>query len=1284
MTLTIILKLIRNTIGRGLNNDIVLKNLNVSRTHCHLLVEKGETDDVAYIIDLGTSNGTIVGNIDLVKDEKYKLNDLDMIALASGDQGVVLQYIKIVGNIDLSPSGHNAIQLSNKRKVLNLENDEPTSTLKMPKLELLTKIENQDCISNEIMIKSNKEENLKQNNDIGSSSVYPIQHENQKINSDIEVNHAENPVFLRSNISGLPVNDVEMSNEPIFLAKKVSSDKVDSMQACSSTYADINVLPVTNIKEELDANNFMVFSQSSYRKEEDSIIVMVSSDEEDCVKNSEIVKISETNSIVYNFNDLKQQQSIQYPHSSNENKPILCHWNNVTQISSDEDEDIVSTSIKFDNNSILISSDEDNEENSHKNLQYTCSLLNKKSVKEAVSSTLVNNDMSSDDDGDDKYPPIIDALPLKNPSKRRIPKALIENENIMKTRAKCQKKNNNKKKTELLIAEQNKVIAQERRNKLMKLCNNVHNSIKENKDDSTIIDQYMDKPSTTDILKKKRRISRVVSDQLDDFKNMPSTSGNNFNTKEGINGSEKINSKRKVTFKQSEIINNTFSKIDNMTSSKYFALFDTVSRICKWNAVWLYEQKTIDETPPLTKNLYKMKGQFENPTEYSSIMKPLLLYENWSKITEVYNVMINKNPSLEQCIFGKSPFKNSPLFTFTIHSVNHKFSSSNPILKTISEPLWCLKCIGNNQSTSSSVGFPQNGFLCIAIVQSNSFETNATDVKKPTKSRNIFFSYVQSAKKNGSHNIQWSVELIVTRKTVNILNGTFIHLLGLHYLRSELRLFQAINYVAVSSLCNALITPQLHKYSYSKASIKNFNISFNDFLNNSQKQAVKMAVMLSISKEPNIGLIIGPPGTGKSNVICNVVITLLKMNIQSKDDNKHKVLLCAPSNEAVDVLVRRLVEIKTELMDQINFSIVRAGGSQKMDPIITDVTLDHLVKQKMDGFWNENGGKPSSLSMFSNRKEVERHILQKTDVVITTLNSCYSKAMEDAFIATKNNCNQFTVCIVDEAGQCVEPLNYVPLLLGINKLILVGDDKQLQPIVKSKVAKDHGFGISLFKRLKFWLDHNHTNDNDLIPMKLLDTQYRMHKEICTFPSKYFYKGYVKTAASVNNRKLLSVHPYIILEHQSQQDNTGEANIDEAHLIVSLVEILLDLEECSSLSIAVLTPYHKQREQINLLLGKKKISLNVNTIDSFQGSECDILLISTVRTNGIGFLDDQCRLNVALTRAKQSLIICGNFVSLKGEKVWFELLEDAKKRKLLKKISKRNLTNSRALSSIIKR
>lgn len=83
-------------------------------------------------------------------------------------------------------------------------------------------------------------------------------------------------------------------------------------------------------------------------------------------------------------------------------------------------------------------------------------------------------------------------------------------------------------------------------------------------------------------------------------------------------------------------------------------------------------------------------------------------------------------------------------------------------------------------------------------------------------------------------------------------------------------------------------------------------------LNDSQKNAVKMAVTICLSKEPNVGLIIGPPGTGKTNVICNIVLTLMS-KVQTMTNIKPKLLLCAPSNEAVDSLVRRIIEIKKHI-----------------------------------------------------------------------------------------------------------------------------------------------------------------------------------------------------------------------------------------------------------------------------------------------------------------------------------------------------------------------------------
>lgn len=143
----------------------------------------------------------------------------------------------------------------------------------------------------------------------------------------------------------------------------------------------------------------------------------------------------------------------------------------------------------------------------------------------------------------------------------------------------------------------------------------------------------------------------------------------------------------------------------------------------------------------------------------------------------------------------------------------------------------------------------------------------------------------------------------------------------------------------------------------------------------------------------------------------------------------------------------------------------------------------------------------------------------------------------------------------------------------------------------------------MFKRLKTWFERNRSTQKN-IPVRMLDTQYRMHKEICSFPSQYFYNGMVKTAPSVESRKQLPFQPYIILEHECTQDSSGysiveiifllktnvlnyfsEMNIGEAYMIVNLVEMLMS-SECKSLDISILTPYHKQREQLALLLKNK--------------------------------------------------------------------------------------------------
>ncbi|XP_025197198.1 uncharacterized protein LOC112595983 isoform X2 [Melanaphis sacchari] len=1206
-----------NTIGRGLNNDIVLKNLNVSRTHCHLRVEKKESKDIAYIKDLGTSNGTFVGNTNLIEFEEHQLNDLDMIVLASGDEGVVLQYIDQVDRtINFSNLCNNP--MNNKRKVLNEENvDDESTAVKIPKL--VTNSDECNILKKPISITNTNQSN--------TLNILP----------NVANKNSDDQNLLAEDLKTIPTNNAEPS--------------------CSS-YKD-NISSAVKIKIEPDTIN-NVFSQGTYRNEEDSVIVVFSSDDENDINK---------NGLELSNNIIDKQEQI--------NTNIYTKHSGPSTSKIENNLNLPELSIQCQKNEILINNKDD--------LINIPSNLNSNNIN-----LISSSDSESESDCTSKYPKIIDPFPMKV-SKRGQTKLLVENKYLMKTRAKSEKLIHNKKKAEEAIVDQNKQIIQERQMRIKNLATN--NSLNEsfkiiNNNPSTDDDPFIDNPSTIGKLKKKRRVSRI--EQINNDNCTPSTSKSHS---QGVKKKVEFNCQKLISTTNNQNEQYSFSNYTNIGSSTTttikpinFVFFDTLSKICKWNAVWLYEEKFADTSPPLVKAIYKMKEQFDSPSEYSSTMKSILFYEIWSKISESYHMILSKSPDLERCIFEKSSKKNLPLSTFIIQSVNDEFSSSVQALKSINQPLWCLKCIGTNKNTETSLTGSRNslkGCLCIIIVQSECFETEVIKNKKPMKSKNIFFAYVNMAKKIGYHsNSQLYIELIVTKKTENIPNGTHIHLMDIFYLHSELRLFQALINVTRSPLCNALITPQLHNFSIdsSKASLKNYNIN-SLLLNNSQKEAVKMATTICNSVEPNVGLIIGPPGTGKTNVICNIILTLMSNKLTK---TKPKLLICAPSNEAADVIVRRIIEIKKDLKHEAQFDVIRVGSGQKYDPKspIVDVMLDTVIKKRMENPSNETDqqGQTNNLFIYTNKKDLENEILLNAEVIVTTLNSCFSKTMEDTFKPSNINCH-FTACIVDEAGQSIEPLIYVPLLLGINKLILVGDDKQLQPLVKSKVAKDNGLGISLFKRLKTWFERKRSTRKSF-PVAMLNIQYRMHYEICLFPSTYFYKGLVKTAPSVKTRKQLPFQPYMILEHESQQDNTGELNIGEAYMIVSLVEILLN-SECQSLTVAVLTPYHKQREQINMLLKKKKISINVNTIDSFQGGECDVLLISTVRTNGVGFMDDICRLNVALTRAKQSLIICGNFMSLKGERVWSDLLEDARKRKLIKKVSNKVITNSRALLAMIR-
>lgn len=268
----------------------------------------------------------------------------------------------------------------------------------------------------------------------------------------------------------------------------------------------------------------------------------------------------------------------------------------------------------------------------------------------------------------------------------------------------------------------------------------------------------------------------------------------------------------------------------------------------------------------------------------------------------------------------------------------------------------------------------------------------------------------------------------------------------------------------------------------------------------------------------------------------------------------------------------------------------------------------------------------------------------------------------------------FDLVIIDEAAQVKECESSIPLQLpGIRHAVLVGDEKQLPAMVKSKICEKAGFGRSLFERLVMLGHSRH----------LLNVQYRMHPSISLFPNKEFYSNRIKdgsnvTAASYNRSffKEEAIGPYYFINVTS-----GEEEFDKRRSLMNKAEVSMVSEIVSELHkecmkskqkvrIGCISPYKAQVTAIQEAVGKcyssdDAFSVSVRSVDGFQGGEEDVIIISTVRSNwkgSVGFLDSLQRANVALTRARYCLMIVGNGTTLsKSESVWAKLVMDATNR-----------------------
>ena len=477
-------------------------------------------------------------------------------------------------------------------------------------------------------------------------------------------------------------------------------------------------------------------------------------------------------------------------------------------------------------------------------------------------------------------------------------------------------------------------------------------------------------------------------------------------------------------------------------------------------------------------------------------------------------------------------------------------------------------------------------------------------------------------------------------------------------------------------------------------------------LNPTQQKAAK--TFLDSSKE-RISIVQGPPGTGKTTLLVSVICHYLMRARQEK--KKKRLLVCAPTNKAVTVLA---VRVLNAIRDDNSTSTVLIGDQERLladnrglrqffvytwrsvmvkewellarsfhagsyvekkELVFRAQKLLNRIKRQVSGLIDDEV--PTTMSQISasllalleaphsgiststlgdqitllveflkklDGRRIVQTLLAEASIIFCTLSSAGAQVMKQT-VAVDD-------IIVDEAAAATAPELCVGLWRVKNRMLLVGDPRQLQATVNSEYGKRNGLDKSLQDRLMNQCAFRYT---------MLDIQYRMKDEISQFPFKTFYSGNVSDGDNVlessyrPDAAVLNNQPYAFVQVRGNEnrDILGSCyNPGECDVVVGLLQDLkhrsghLGNDWSNVNRIRVITFYSAQVNEIRKRLSRLGLqNVLISTVDSSQGCEADIVIISFVRGETIGFLSDYRRLNVALTRAKHQLVCVGDVRTL---------------------------------------
>lgn len=471
----------------------------------------------------------------------------------------------------------------------------------------------------------------------------------------------------------------------------------------------------------------------------------------------------------------------------------------------------------------------------------------------------------------------------------------------------------------------------------------------------------------------------------------------------------------------------------------------------------------------------------------------------------------------------------------------------------------------------------------------------------------------------------------------------------------------------VAELREILLGSEAATYDYQRSA--NLSTSLH-LLNDSQIQAFKKIVGAK-----DVAFVHGPPGTGKTTTLAQAIVETTKTEGQ--------VLVCTPSNAAIDLLVEKLSEL--------GLNVLRIGHPARVTEQTLSKTLDAKISdhphyselknlrrrieqiKRQASQYKRNFGfhereqrrllKEEARLLKSDADTLEFYItndlLQQAQVICCTLVGSSHPVLRG---------RKFKTGFIDEAAQSLEAACWIPIL-RCERVILAGDHCQLPPTIKSNEAAQKGLAVTLFEKGI----SKHPNQTSM-----LQVQYRMNEFIMKFSSHYFYHDALIAHDSVKSHLLQPYHqPVEFIDtagcgFQEIQDmeSLSRFNEEEASLLIQQVEKMIDeigLEtwEQEGITLGIITPYRAQVDYLKKLadasitLQTLHKLISINSVDAFQGQERDVIVISFVRSNEkaeVGFLGDIRRTNVAMTRARKKLIMMGDSATLGSHPFYLALLD----------------------------